>query len=113
MSKKCNVRSFRFSDEVAAILEGMNGKSMNDSFEQLVLECYYKLPDLQKQCKELQEKIDRKRKELRILMEEIGPAVRCVDQLATDISTKYTSLLKTFDRVSQLSYAVPDSKEDV
>lgn len=102
MGKKTNVRSFRFSDEVAAILEGMKGHSMNDNFEQLVLDCYYKLPDLQKQHKELQKKIDRKREELRLLADEVEPAIRCVDSTAIDISIQYSRLLETFNRITQL-----------
>lgn len=47
-SKKTNLRSFRYSDEVAAILEQQEGKSLNDKFENLVLTCYYKLPEIQK-----------------------------------------------------------------
>lgn len=47
-SKKINLRSFRYSDEVAAILEQQEGTSLNDKFENLVLTCYYKLPEIQK-----------------------------------------------------------------
>lgn len=65
MSKKCNIRSFRYSDEVAAILVkfGSPESSLNDKFEQLVLDCYWKLPELEKQIKARQKMLDELRKE--------------------------------------------------
>lgn len=113
MSKKTNIRSFRYSDEVAAILEQQVGHSINDKFEQLVLECYYKLPELQKQHKELQQKIDSQRKELHFLLEEVEPAIRCVDSAAVDIATKYSRLLQNFSRASTLSCLYPETSEDL
>lgn len=41
--KKNNVRSFRYSDEVAAILQ-----QHNNDLDALVLECFYKLPEIKK-----------------------------------------------------------------
>lgn len=57
MSNKPNIRSFRFSDEVAAILQGSPGKNMNDKFENLVLHCYYEYP-------RAQERLEKARAEL-------------------------------------------------
>ena len=36
-SPKSNLRSFRYSDEIAAILEAQEGNSLNEKFESLVL----------------------------------------------------------------------------
>lgn len=49
MSKelKNNIRSFRYSDRVAEILEGMEGKTLNEKFENLVITCHATLPDIQ------------------------------------------------------------------
>jgi hypothetical protein len=58
MSTKPNIRSFRYSDEVARILEGFEGESMNAKFENLVLYCYKTLPAKKKEIKQAQEQID-------------------------------------------------------
>lgn len=58
-SPKKNIRSFRYSDEVAAILMnyGSPDSSINDKFEQLILDCNMRLPEIQKQVKEQQERL--------------------------------------------------------
>lgn len=64
MPQKSNLRSFRYSDEVAAILEQQPGKSFNDKFEQLVLRCFYELPAIEHRKKELEAQIQQRREEL-------------------------------------------------
>jgi hypothetical protein len=53
-SRKCNIRSFRYSDEVASILHGYGSPdaSLNDKFESLVLHCNLELPRLDKEIEE-------------------------------------------------------------
>ncbi|KAB4605889.1 hypothetical protein GMD88_10695 [Pseudoflavonifractor sp. BIOML-A6] len=64
MGQKTNLRSFRYSDEVAAILEAQEGKSVNDKFENLVLFCYYKVEQRQKDLDRINEDIRKRREEL-------------------------------------------------
>ena len=71
MSKKDNIRSFRYSSEVAAILEAQEGKSLNDKFENLVLTCFYKLSDVQKQLDAQNMAIIQNRKYLAALLTDI------------------------------------------
>ncbi len=68
---KDNIRSFRFSNEIAAILEKQSGDSLNAQFENLILYCYNSLPEIDKKLRdkrrELEQLIkdcDRKRMEL-------------------------------------------------
>lgn len=51
MSKelKSNIRSFRYSDCVACILESAYGRNLNEKFENLVVDCYCRLPGIQQQ----------------------------------------------------------------
>lgn len=64
---KDNIRSFRFSGEVAAILEAQQGKSLNDKFETLVLYCHYAVPQKQAELARIQKDIERQRKTLQDL----------------------------------------------
>ncbi|MBE7724524.1 MAG: hypothetical protein E7244_08870 [Enterocloster citroniae] len=43
---KNNIRSFRYSDRVAQILESMEGDSLNAKFENLVIFCHDRLPEV-------------------------------------------------------------------
>lgn len=61
---KDNIRSFRFSGEVAAILEAQEGKSLNDKFETLVLFCYYKLEKRKEDLADIEKRIDERRQKL-------------------------------------------------
>lgn len=63
-SPKSNLRSFRYSDEVAAILEAQEGNSLNEKFESLVLFCFYKLESRKKDLQKIEADIKRERERL-------------------------------------------------
>lgn len=63
-SLKSNIRSFRYSDEVAAILEKQEGNSLNEKFENLVLRCFWELPKRQESLKQVQKQIVDEREKL-------------------------------------------------
>ena len=54
---KNNIRSFRYSDEVAKVLEDFNGDSFNQKFENLVLYCFDEVPKREAKIKQLNEEI--------------------------------------------------------
>jgi len=58
---KNNIRSFRYSDEVAEVLESFEGESMNAKFENLVMYCFSEVPKREKIISELDGKIDSRR----------------------------------------------------
>lgn len=80
---KNNIRSFRYSDEVAAILEAQQGDSLNDKFEKLVLTCFYKLEQRQKDLEAIEEQIRERREKLYSLQD----ATRELAQLEKDINS--------------------------
>ena len=63
-SPKNNLRSFRYSDEVAAILEAQEGNSLNEKFETLVLFCYYKVESRKKDLEEVERRIKHEQERL-------------------------------------------------
>lgn len=63
-SPKSNLRSFRYSDEVAAILEAQEGNSLNEKFESLVLFCFYKLESRKKDLEAIEADIKKERERL-------------------------------------------------
>jgi len=63
-SPKSNLRSFRYSDEIAAILEAQEGNSLNEKFESLVLFCFYRLEQRKKDLERIEQDIKRERQRL-------------------------------------------------
>ena len=63
-SPKNNLRSFRYSDEIAAILEAQEGNSLNEKFESLVLFCFYSLEKRKKDLALIEKDIKRERERL-------------------------------------------------
>lgn len=53
-NQKTNIRSFRYSDRVASILESMEGANLNAKFENLVLFCNDKFPEVEKRYRTYQ-----------------------------------------------------------
>ena len=58
-SAKNNIRSFRYSDRAAEILEAMEGDSLNAKFENLVLFCYDRLPEVKSKYESYKKMADR------------------------------------------------------
>lgn len=67
MAAKPNIRSFRFSDEIACILESQPGPNMSAKFERLVESCYCDLERKQEQLAQIEAKITERRDTLRKL----------------------------------------------
>lgn len=98
---KNNCRSFRFSDEVAAIIAQQSGKSDNDKFEQLVLRCFYMLPKLEKREAELQQSIMDKLDKVRQL-QGIYESLRSLETKASNCVMEVDRLYHEFDRVNKV-----------
>ena len=67
MAAKNNIRSFRFSDEIACILNSQPGDSMNAKFEHLVETCYCEKEQRQAELERINSKIEERRRVLREL----------------------------------------------
>ena len=68
---KPNIRSFRYSDEVAKIIMDYHGESMNEKFENLIMYCKRQLPNRQKALELIERDIELKKQEYLRLNEEL------------------------------------------
>ena len=68
MAGKPNIRSIRFSDELAELIEQQAGNSFTEKFEGLITRCVWELPQKETELKRLQSQIDERRKELKELL---------------------------------------------
>lgn len=64
MAKKNNIRSIRFSDELAELIDRQIGNTFTEKFENLVTKCVWELPQKEERIRQLDEEIKRKAKKL-------------------------------------------------
>lgn len=57
MDTKNNIRSIRFSDELAELIERQQGENFTQKFENLVYRCAWELPAKERELKQLEERI--------------------------------------------------------
>lgn len=101
---KTNCRSFRFSDEVAAVIAQQPGKSDNDKFEQLVLRCFYELPRLENREAELQQSIMEKLQQLR----DLGRIYEEVRSAENKASTCHMQLDRLYEQLHSINWSLKD-----
>lgn len=64
MATKNNIRSIRFSDELAELIDRQIGDTFTQKFENLITRCVYELPKKEAEIAELEKKIRAKRQQL-------------------------------------------------
>ena len=87
MGKKNNIRSIRFSDELAELIERQQGDTFTQKFENLVTRCVWELPAKQRQVKQLEGFIQGERlmklsgqvRELESVINELVPKIAALD----------------------------------
>lgn len=60
MAQKNNIRSIRFSDDLADLIDRQVGRTFTEKFENLVTRCVWELPQKEEQLKQLDEQIKKK-----------------------------------------------------
>ena len=69
MAQKTNIRSIRFSDEFAELIERQQGKTFSEKLENLVTRCCFELPEKEKLIAAEDRLLKEKRRELSLLSE--------------------------------------------
>ena len=70
---KNNIRSIRFTDELAELIDHQVGNSFTEKFESLITRCVWELPQKEEQLKHIQKQIEEEKgklQNLRKLLEE-------------------------------------------
>ena len=57
MATKNNIRSIRFSDEIAELIERQQGSNFNQKFENLITRCVWELPAKKDELEQLPEQL--------------------------------------------------------
>lgn len=83
MAGKPNIRSIRFSDELAELIDRQVGSSFTEKFEGLITRCVWELPQKEEELKRIQEEIQQERKQLADLRkrrEKLDRVIRSIQQ---------------------------------
>lgn len=79
--KKNNIRSIRFSDEIAELIEQQIGDTFTQKFENLIIKCAWELPEKEKQLAYIQDQIDREGRRLTELKEDVYRFRQMIDNM--------------------------------
>lgn len=97
MAKKGNIRSIRFSDEMAEMIDQQIGDTFTAKFEALVTRCMWELPQKEAQLKHLDEQIKKRQGQLLTMSEQ----VRQLEITINDLFPKLKMLKAGIDRAVQ------------
>ena len=64
MAQKNNIRSIRFSDELAELIDRQQGQTFTQKFENLITRCVWELPRKEEQLQQIQERIRQEQERL-------------------------------------------------
>ena len=104
MAGKPNIRSIRFSDELAELIDRQVGNSFTEKFENLVTRCVWELPQKEEELKRLQEQISLKQKRLY----DLEDTVQKLQQMERDIKHLQRSLNNIMGRAEAVVKAAEE-----
>lgn len=81
MAKKSNIRSIRFSDELAELIEQQVGNTFTEKFENLITRCVWELPQKEKELERLENQIKAKRQQIAELSSRSARIINTVSDL--------------------------------
>ena len=93
MAGKPNIRSIRFSDELAELIDRQAGNTFTEKFENLVTRCVWELPQKEAKLKEVQKQVRQEEKRLA----ELRKRREKLDQAISDIQRKLDYHLKELE----------------
>ena len=82
MARKNNIRSIRFSDELAELIDRQVGNSFTEKFENLITLCVLELPAREKELQRINQEIRQKRQQLAEMSSHYCKAARTLEELS-------------------------------
>ena len=85
MVTKNNIRSIRFSDDIAELIERQQGKNFNQKLENLITKCVWELPAKEERLAQLEKRIQEKQKQLQQMTTQAGELRMTINDLAPKV----------------------------
>lgn len=98
MAQKNNIRSIRFSDELAELIDRQAGRTFTEKFENLVTRCVWELPQREAEIKRLDKEISRKRKQLQQMTAQATSLGETINRLSLPMRTLEEAIQRATDQ---------------
>ena len=102
---KNNIRSIRFSDELAELIERQVGDTFTQKFENLITRCVWELPEQEKRLEEVRE-------DIRLERERLYNLQRATEQLRL-LEQDIQSAQRYFQIVERRAKAIAEAAEEL
>ena len=96
--KKSNIRSIRFSDETAELIDRQQGDNFTQKFENLVTRCVWELPAREQELAELERHIEEKRRQLQQMSQQAGELGETLDSLLPKVRALDLAVKKALEK---------------
>lgn len=97
MAQKNNIRSIRFSDELAELIDRQVGDTFTAKFENLITRCVWESPQKEKELDRLEKQIKEKRDQLMKMSTQAGE----LGSVLNDLTYKVKTLESSINRAAQ------------
>ena len=98
MAQKNNIRSIRFSDELAELIDRQVGRTFTEKFENLVTRCVWELPGKEAELERLDKEISRKRKQLQQMTVQVASLGETINRLLPPVKTLEEEIQRATDK---------------
>ena len=98
MAQKNNIRSIRFSDELAELIKRQVGRTFTEKFENLVTRCVWELPGKEVELERLDKEISRKRKQLQQMTVQVASLGETINRLFPPVKTLEEEIQRATDK---------------
>lgn len=98
MAGKNNIRSIRFSDEMAELIDHQQGDTFTQKFENLVTRCVWELPGKERELEQLEAKIKEKRKQLQEMTAQAGELRMTISSLIPKVRELETGINRALEK---------------
>lgn len=97
---KHHIRSIRFSDELADLIEQQSGNTFTQKFENLITRCIWELPKHEMEIERLNQQISKKQEELlnlHIIVRDLTRATRVINSRLEELEDVVNRELKRWE----------------
>lgn len=98
MPAKNNIRSIRFSDELAELIDRQQGSSFTQKFENLIVRCVWELPAKEDELKQIESRIKEKRKQLQEMTAQAEKLRMTINSLLPKVRELETSVNRALEK---------------
>lgn len=96
--KKTNIRSIRFSDELADLIDQQNGNTFTQKFENLITRCIWEQPKREEELERLDKAIVQKREQLRMIHAQIADLNYTLSELSPRVRSLESAIERSIER---------------